>query len=54
MLAAELLQILACPACHGTMQEVANGLLCPACRLQFPIEYGVPVLLTAEAVNVER
>jgi uncharacterized protein len=40
-----VLQLLACPACHGPLTEAAEYLVCPACRLKFPVRDGIPVLL---------
>ena len=40
-----VLQLLACPACHGPLAEAAQYLVCPACRLKFPVQDGIPVLL---------
>ena len=55
------LRLLACPACRGELALVGNGaaardpdghvitgeLACAACGARFPIERGVPRLLTA-------
>ena len=40
-----VLHILACPACHGPLTEAEQQLVCPACRLKFPVRDGIPVLL---------
>ena len=47
----ELLRILACPKCKGELQLSAakDGLICSACRLVYPIEDGIPVMLLDEA-----
>ena len=54
---ADLLQILACPVCHGDLEilpgEAAGqpaGLACPACSLVYPIRDDIPVMLKEEAV----
>lgn len=47
----EFLEILACPSCKGPL-EPADGedaLDCRACRLRFPVEDGIPVLLLDRA-----
>lgn len=46
-----LLEILACPACKGNLsyQKSAQELICPACRLAYPIRDDIPVMLTEEA-----
>jgi len=47
----QLLEILACPACHAHLRERENELVCasPACALRYPVREGIPVLLVAEA-----
>ena len=51
MLDAELLKILVCPACKGELTYDTEGetLDCPACRLRFPIDNDVPIMLVEEA-----
>jgi hypothetical protein len=46
-----LLEILACPACHGslTVDEAADELICPACGLAYPVRDNIPVLLIDQA-----
>ena len=39
------MELLACPACQGALGQVEVGLVCPACRLKFPVRDGIPVLL---------
>ena len=51
----ELLAILVCPKCESelTVSRAADGaetsLDCPACRLAYPVEDGIPVMLAEEA-----
>lgn len=45
----ELLQILVCPKCKGELVLKEEGLLCRACRLLYPIEEDIPVMLIEEA-----
>jgi uncharacterized protein len=51
MIAPELLEILACPKCHGKLDLVEEppALDCTACRLRYRIEDGIPVMLIEEA-----
>ncbi len=51
MIAPELLEILACPKCHGKLDLVEEppALDCAACRLRYRIEDGIPVMLIEEA-----
>lgn len=50
-LSKELLDILACPQCKGEIDLLhdGSGLVCPACRLKYPIRDDIPVMLVDEA-----
>ncbi len=50
----KLLEILACPKCKGDLDlnQDKAGLLCPACKLIFPVREGIPVMLVEEAKSV--
>ncbi len=50
----ELLDILACPKCKGTLRLTTkgDGLVCEACRLQYPIKDDIPVMLIDEATKL--
>jgi hypothetical protein len=47
----KLLQIIACPKCRGRLESKPDGsaLLCPACRLAYPIVDEIPDLITEDA-----
>jgi uncharacterized protein YbaR (Trm112 family) len=47
----ELKEILACPRCKGDLEfrEAQAEIRCPACRLAFRIDDGIPVMLLDEA-----
>lgn len=47
----ELLEILACPKCKGTVHynDEQTGLICDACKLVYRIEEDIPVMLIDEA-----
>ena len=54
VISAELLEVLACPKCHGKLdlveEEGGGGHLdCPNCRLRYKIDDGIPVMLIDEA-----
>jgi uncharacterized protein YbaR (Trm112 family) len=51
-LSKELLEILACPKCKGDiiLTDSGDGLVCKACRLIYPIEEDIPVMLIDEAL----
>ena len=47
-----LLELICCPACHGTFDPVAEeSLTCSSCGLVYPVRDGVPVLLLDEATR---
>ncbi len=52
-LAPELLEILACPNCHGSLAVDHEGheLVCtaPGCQLAYPVRDGIPVMLIDDA-----
>jgi len=50
-LAPELLQILVCPKCKGELEyrTAPEALICPACRLVYSVEDGIPIMLIEEA-----
>lgn len=52
----ELLQILACPKCKGSLEllDREEGLKCAACAVVYPIRDEIPVMLIEEAVPVEK
>jgi uncharacterized protein YbaR (Trm112 family) len=46
-----LLDILACPSCHGSLRvdDAASELVCTGCGLAYPVRDDIPVLLIDEA-----
>lgn len=53
-LSKELLDILACPQCKQPVRlnARADGLVCDACRLEYPIRDDIPVMLIDEATSL--
>ena len=51
-----LLDILVCPICKSSLQHDAekNELICQADQLAYPIRDGIPVMLVAEARNLNE
>ena len=48
----DLLEILVCPQCHGDLvyrEGPEEALICHACRLVFPVEDDIPIMLIDEA-----
>ena len=55
----ELLQILACPRCMGSLEplpsaEHPEGLACPACNVVYPVRDDIPIMLVDAAVERAR
>lgn len=50
----KLLEILVCPVCKGPLmyKKQAGELICRACRLAYPIQDEIPVMLEDEARRV--
>lgn len=48
----ELMAILACPACKGTLEKDGEHLVCQACHVRYPVRDGIPLLLVEEAENI--
>ena len=52
MLSTELLEILVCPKCKGTLEYRTGpdeSLVCHACKLVYAVEDGIPIMLIDEA-----
>ncbi len=51
----ELLAILACPRCKGTiyLNDTEDGLICDPCHLLYPIVDDIPVMLIEEAKPIK-
>ncbi|MBF0408993.1 MAG: Trm112 family protein [Candidatus Riflebacteria bacterium] len=52
----ELLEILACPACHGDIKhdQQKDTLNCQSCRRIYPIKDDIPVMLVEESTLQEE
>ena len=50
----ELLDILACPKCKGSifLNESQDGIICESCQLLYPIEDDIPIMLIEEAREI--
>lgn len=49
MIDAELLKILACPACKADVLLKEDKIVCQKCGRRYPIKDGIPILLVDEA-----
>lgn len=54
----KLLEILACPVCHSSLEYVKQqdkrGFVCRKCSLAYPIEDDIPIMLISEAIPLEE
>lgn len=50
-LSPKLLAILVCPKCKGPLEhrEAESSLVCPVCRLRYPVRDDIPIMLLDEA-----
>ncbi|MDA8427930.1 MAG: Trm112 family protein [Geobacteraceae bacterium] len=50
MISKDLLDILACPVCNGTLETAhsTQSLRCLSCGMEFPIRDGIPILLVSD------
>ncbi len=56
MINKELLDILACPKCKGELlyNENKNILICGSCKLAYPIEDDIPIMLIEQAKPLDE
>ena len=49
-----LLDLLACPQCHGWLRpdQEAAELVCETCRLAYPVRDDIPVMLVDDARSI--
>ena len=52
----DLLNILICPKCKGTVTEEAEGIRCTneTCSLVYPVRDGIPIMVIKEAAACPR
>ncbi|UCF06736.1 MAG: Trm112 family protein [bacterium] len=55
MIKEDLLDILACPKCKEkvTLSEDGNYLVCQQCRVRYPIEDDIPIMLIDRAEKLD-
>ena len=51
----KLLEILACPQCHGTVRwdEKMGGIICNQCKLLYEVKNDIPIMLVEEAKRIK-
>ena len=56
MIKQELLDIIACPKCKGSvhLNEENNTLICPECELAYAIRNNIPIMIIDEATPLEQ
>ena len=55
-LSKELLDILVCPKCKGQLDyhEAEEQLICAACRLAYPVEHDIPIMIIDQAHTLDE
>ena len=53
-LSPQLLAILVCPKCRGALEyrEADSALVCPSCKLRYPVRDDIPIMLLDEATPI--
>ncbi|MBT9164965.1 MAG: hypothetical protein DDT23_00976 [candidate division WS2 bacterium] len=54
MIDTELLEILACPICKGSVELRGDKIICHQCKKYYPIEDGIPIMLVDRARPLEQ
>jgi len=51
----KLLEILACPQCHGAVRwdEKLGGIICNQCKLLYEVKNDIPIMLLEEAKKIK-
>ena len=52
---AALMAVLVCPQCRGTLahRDTPEALVCGACRIAYPVEGDIPIMLIDEAEELD-
>lgn len=50
------IELMACPECHGKLAYAKSSkeLVCDSCKLAFPVQDGIPVMLIEEARKTDE
>ena len=49
MIDVKLMELLACPACGGSVSEASEHIICDTCDKTYPIVDGIPVMVLSES-----
>ena len=52
MIDKELMDILACPVCKGSVYVKGEKIICEKCKKAYPVKDGIPVMLVEEAEDI--
>ena len=52
MIDKELLDILACPICKGSVELKGEKIICAKCKKAYPVKDGIPVMLIDDAEDI--
>ena len=51
----ELLEVMACPKCHGDLKERGMFLICEKCKIAYPVlKDAIPDMLEEDAWELEK
>jgi uncharacterized protein YbaR (Trm112 family) len=50
----DLLNILICPSCGSAVRDKETYIECTACKKQYPVDNGIPVLIADRAEKTKR
>ncbi len=53
MIDSKLLAILVCPLCKAKLETSKHELICKKCKLAYPIDDGIPVMLIDSARKID-
>ncbi len=54
MLDEKIIEVMVCPICKGKVFLKEKGLFCEVCKLLYPIEEGIPIMIPEEAIRMEE
>ena len=52
MIDKELMNILACPICKGSVELKSEKIICAKCKKAYPVKDDIPVMLIEEAEDI--
>ncbi len=54
MIDRKLLEIIVCPLCKAKLAYINNELICNKCKLAYPVDGDIPVMLVDEARDLNN